>query len=126
MRTSQEVEHELRLSTHIRGEPTHLPDLRSAVSDWLTSIGVKDESRQDLVLAAHEMAAEAIERGASEVEIRGEVTGDAIRLGGWWRLAASTSCARPWYVRSWRRFASIGGIVTMRMRLIDVCESGLN
>ncbi len=125
MRTSQELEHELRLSTRIRGEPTHLPDLRSAVSDWLMSIGVKDESRQDLVLAAHEMAAEAIERGASEVEIRGEVTGDAIRLsvaGGDW---SSLDELRSTLVRALVAEIRVHrGIVTMRMRLIDVCESG--
>jgi hypothetical protein len=94
------------------------------LSDWLAGIGLVDPARKDLVLAAHEVAAEAIERRAAEVAVLGEVVGDAIRLsivGGDW---SSLDDLRSALIR-----ALIGeirvhrGIVTMRLRLSDVSNA---
>lgn len=110
-----------RLVVRIDGRPAELPRLRSGLSDWLADIGLLDPARKDLVLAAHEVAAEAIERDAAEVAVLGEVIGDAIRLsivGGDW---SSLDDLRSALIR-----ALIGeirvhrGIVTMRLQLSDV------
>jgi len=81
------LEQDGRLVVRIEGQPAELPRLRAGLSDWLADIGLVDPSRKDLVLAAHEVAAEAIEREAADVAVLGEVVGDAIRLsivGGDW------------------------------------------
>ena len=115
------LEEDGRLVVRIDGQPAELPRLRSGLSDWLAEIGLLDPARKDLVLAAHEVAAEAIEREAAEVAVLGEVVGDAIRLsiaGGDW---SSLEDLRSALIR-----ALIGeirvhrGIVTMRSRLSDV------
>ena len=115
------LEQDGRLVVRIEGQPGELPRLRSGLSDWLADIGLVDPARKDLVLAAHEVAAEAIEREAAEVAVLGEVVGDAIRLsivGGDW---SSLDDLRSALIR-----ALIGeirvhrGIVTMRLRLSDV------
>jgi len=115
------LEQDGRLFVRIEGRPTELPRLRSGLSDWLADIGLVDPSRKDLVLSAHEVAAEAIEREATDVAVLGEVVGDAIRLsivGGDW---SSLDDLRSTLIR-----ALIGeirvhrGIVTIRLRLSDV------
>ena len=115
------LEQDGRLVVRIEGQPGELPRLRSGLSDWLADIGLVDPARKDLVLAAHEVAAEAIECEAAEVAVLGEVVGDAIRLsivGGDW---SSLDALRSALIR-----ALIGeirvhrGIVTMRLRLTDV------
>lgn len=115
------LEQDGRLVVRIEGQPGELPRLRSGLSDWLADVGLVDPARKDLVLAAHEVAAEAIEREAAEVAVLGEVVGDAIRLsivGGDW---SSLDDLRSALIR-----ALIGeirvhrGIVTMRLRRTDV------
>jgi hypothetical protein len=111
---------EQRLSARIDGEPAELPRLRSALSNWLTGVGVSDDSCRDLALATHELAAEAIERGAAEVALLGEVVGEAIRLtmaGGDW---SSLDELRSTLVRGLVAEIRIHrGIVTMRLTLTD-------
>jgi hypothetical protein len=115
------LEQDGRLVVRIEGQPGELPRLRSGLSDWLADIGLVDPARKDLVLAAHEVAAEAIEREAAEVAVLGEVVGDAIRLsivGGDWSnlddLRSALIRALIGEIRVHR------GIVTMRLRLTDV------
>src|SRR4029078_10134669 len=74
------LEQDGRPVVRIEGQPAELPRLRAGLSDWLADIGLVDPSRKDLVLAAHEVAAEAIEREAADVAVLGAVVGDAIRL----------------------------------------------
>jgi hypothetical protein len=76
-----------RLLARIEGDRTELQHLRSALTSWIEGVGVEEEQSKDLVLAAHELAAEAIERGAVEVAILAELLDDASRLtvaGGDW------------------------------------------
>jgi hypothetical protein len=115
--------HEQLLSARIAGDRAELPRLRSALANWLTNVDVRDEPGRDLVLATHELAAEAIERGA-EVALLGEVVGDAIRLtmaGGDW---SSLDELRSTLVRGLVAEIRIHrGIVTMRLTLTDVSSS---
>jgi hypothetical protein len=116
--------HEQLLSARITGDRAELPRLRSALANWLTNVDVRDKPCRDLVLATHELAAEAIERGAAEVALLGEVVGDAIRLtmaGGDW---SSLDELRSTLVRSLVAEIRIHrGIVTMRLTLTDVSSS---
>ena len=115
------LEHGRRLSAVIEGRPTELPRLRSALSGWLAGLGVGEPSAKDVVLAAHEIAAEAIERGAAEVAVLGEVIGDAIRVsvaGGDW---SSVDELRSTLIRGLIGEIRVHrGIVTMRLRVSDV------
>jgi len=108
------------LSARIAGDRAELPRLRSALANWLTNIDVRDEPGRDLVLATHELAAEAIERGAAEVALLGEIVGDAIRLtmaGGDW---SSLDELRSTLVRGLVAEIRIHrGIVTIRLPLSD-------
>ena len=113
-----EIPPDPRLMARIEGEATELRGLRSALYGWLVSADIGDESRHDLVLAAHELAAEAIERGAAEVAVLGEVIGDAIRLtvaGGEWasldEMRSTLVLALAPQIRLHR------GIVTIRLTL---------
>ena len=115
------VEQDGRLVVRLDGRLTELPDLRSALSSWLSHIGILDPSRKDLVLVSHEIAAEAIERGAAEVAVLGEVVGDAVRVsvaGGDW---SSLDDLRSKLIRGLIGEIRVHrGIVTMRLRLTDV------
>ena len=114
------IAHEQRLTIRIEGEPAELAGLRSALSDWLTNVGVSDEPKGELVLATHEMAAEAIERGAGEVALLGEVVSDAVRLtmagGDWSSLDALRSTLVLALVAEIRIHR---GIITIRLKLSD-------
>jgi hypothetical protein len=115
------VEQDGRLVVRLDGRLTELPDLRSALSSWLSHIGILDPSRKDLVLVSHEIAAEAIERGAAEVAVLGEVVGDAVRVsvaGGDW---SSLDDLRSKLIRGLIGEIRVHrGIVTMRLHLNDV------
>lgn len=110
---------DIRLLARVAGDPTELPHLRSALSEWLRRVGVGDELGADLVLATHELAAEAVERGASEVAVLGEVLGDAIRIsvagGDWSNLDELRSTLVRALVAELRMHR---GIVTMRLQLM--------
>ena len=110
----------LRVLVRIEGEPAELSRMRSALLEWLSGVGVDEEFSGDLVLAAHELAAEAIERGAAEVAVLGEVIGEAIRLsvvGGDW---SSLDELRSTLVRALITEIRIHrGIVTMRSNVTD-------
>jgi len=115
------VEQDGRLVVRIDGRLAELPDLRSALSSWLSRVGIVDPSRKDLVLVSHEIAAEAIERGATEVAVLGEVIGDAVRVsvaGGDW---SSLDDLRSKLIRGLIGEIRVHrGIVTMRLQLDDV------
>jgi serine/threonine-protein kinase RsbW len=59
-------------------DASFLGALRRALSTWLESVGVTDHDRDNLVLATHEAAADAIEHGGSSEA----VWVDAFFLGG--------------------------------------------
>jgi hypothetical protein len=76
-----------RLVARIAGDANELSMLRGMMSGWLSEQGVEGTAHDSLVSAAHEAAAEAIERGAREVVIVAERSDSAIRLsvaGGDW------------------------------------------
>jgi hypothetical protein len=104
----------------MEGRPGELPPLRSALSSWLAGLGLADPARKELVLATHEIAAEAIERQAPEVAVLGEVVGDAIRIsvaGGDW---SSLDDLRSTLIRGLIGDVRVHrGIVTMRLKLDD-------
>lgn len=112
-----------RIGVHTRTTPLCPPidppteDIASPIS-WRGCVGVGDTRRRDLVLAAHELAPEAIERGAAEVAVLGELPGDAIRLtvaGGDW---SSLDELRSTLVRALVSDVRIHrGIVTLRLKL---------
>jgi len=110
-----------RLSASIETRAAELPRLRAALSDWLSSVGVGESPAKDVVLAAHEIAAEAIERGAVEVAVLGEVIGDTIRVsvagGDWSSLDELRSALIRGLIGEIRVHR---GIVTMRLRVSGV------
>jgi hypothetical protein len=76
-----------RLSARIGSAVSELPRLRNMLRDWLTDVGVEGAAREGLVLAAHEVAAQAIERGASEIAVQADGQRGAVRVsiaGGDW------------------------------------------
>ena len=76
-----------RWTTRIPGDVHELSALRRTIAGWLTEIGVDGNARDGLVLAVHEVAAQAIERGAEEVVVQGDSTDGTILLsvaGGDW------------------------------------------
>lgn len=78
-----------RLSVTIDGKPAALRGLRTTLAEWLRTYGIAVDTLGSLVLAVHETAAQAIERGAPEVVVEGDVQQDAIRIsvaGGDWSV----------------------------------------
>ncbi len=70
-----------------------LASLRSALKVWLEGVGVADPRRSDIVLAAHEAAANAIEHAASlspiEIHARRSLTSVVVEVrdhGRWRRI----------------------------------------
>lgn len=59
-----------------------LSSLRRGLSGWLNRAGVPDPPREDVVLATHEAAANAIEHGNPEesFEVRGQITGRILTM----------------------------------------------
>lgn len=67
-----------------------LASLRRELGAWLETVGVGDQQRDDLVLATHEAAANAIEHGASSDQVwvdafffGGEITVEVHDNGQW-------------------------------------------
>ena len=81
--------------------PPDLPRLRGLrhdVAAWLDSIGVPAESRDGVVLAVHEAAANAIEHATGRVTVRGAHDGEKLLLvvsnTGRWRGSHPVDLAR--------------------------------
>lgn len=77
---------------------SRLRGLRHDVAAWLDSIGVPAQSRDGVVLAVHEAAANAIEHATGRVTVRGASDGDKLLLvvsnSGRWRGPRSVDAAR--------------------------------
>jgi serine/threonine-protein kinase RsbW len=77
---------------------SRLRSLRHDVAAWLESIGVPPDRRDDVVLAVHEAAANAIEHATGRVTVRGAHDGDKLLLvvsnSGRWRGPRAVDVAR--------------------------------
>ena len=77
---------------------SRLRGLRHDVAAWLDSIGVPPDSRDGVVLAVHEAAANAIEHATGRVTVRGAHDGEKLLLvvsnTGRWRGSPSVDLAR--------------------------------
>jgi hypothetical protein len=77
------------LSVSIDGVPEELRGLRATLAEWLRSGGITLGALASVVLAVHETAAQAIERGAREVVVKGDIRKDAVLMsiaGGDWSV----------------------------------------
>jgi anti-sigma regulatory factor (Ser/Thr protein kinase) len=77
---------------------SRLRGLRHDVAAWLDSIGVPADSRDGVVLAVHEAAANAIEHATGRVTVRGAHDGDKLLLvvsnTGRWRGSRPVDLSR--------------------------------
>ena len=79
----------------VPGELEALPKLRAALRAWLAGVGVDAAAREDVVLAAWEICANAVEhptdREAAEVTVDGWASPQGVRIAvrdrGSWRTA---------------------------------------
>jgi hypothetical protein len=107
-----------RLVARVPGEASELRILRGTISGWLAQHGVEGVAHDSLIGAAHEAAAEAIERGAREVVVVAEREDSAIRVsvaGGDW---SGLEEIRSKLIREYMSDVRVQrGIVGMRLEL---------
>jgi anti-sigma regulatory factor (Ser/Thr protein kinase) len=72
-----------KLKASLPAEANALAELRRRISELLVSVGVEESSRQEALLVAHELAANAIEHGSGandEIEVQCNLVGEHLRL----------------------------------------------
>jgi hypothetical protein len=72
-----------RLRTRLPADPHVLSELRRLVNDLLAAAGVPEPARQDALLVAHELTANAIEHGSranDEIGVRCSLEGRRLRI----------------------------------------------
>ncbi|MEV7038213.1 ATP-binding protein [Amycolatopsis sp. NPDC051061] len=80
-----------------------LPELRGALADWLSTLGLSEERQEDVVLAGYEAMANSAEHAyrdgeAGQVDVRAEAQNGRLTVTvtdfGAWRAPASTNGLR--------------------------------
>ena len=102
-----------RFAATLPADPRALRDFRQQLATWLEEAGVRDRAQQEILLAAHEAAANAIEHAAAPLTVVGRAEPDVI-------LIEVTSAGR-WGAHKQEISDERGrGIALMRSLLSDV------